>query len=269
MNALRPTALPLELLQRRLGNGHQLRSDDIARFGALEKSARMYPAGAEICGQGAALDGPQLIAAGFVALARLLSDGRRQIVALRLPGDILGEPGGAQTCSLQALTQVQAVDAGPVMTALADPSPRFDPLRETWAAQRREQEARTFDHVLRLGRLSAHERTAHFLLEVHERLLKTGLASAATFQMPLTQEVLADVLGLSIVHVNRTLQQLRREGLINYRSGQVTLIDRERLAELASYQIRLRPSPEAARRGRPEPSALHLRRPTESLGWRH
>jgi CRP-like cAMP-binding protein len=247
MNALRPSILPLELLQRRLGNGHQLRTDDLARFGRLETGLRTYHPGAELCARGSVLEGPQLVASGFVALARLLTDGRRQIVALRLPGDILGEAGGPQTCALLALTQVQTVDAEPVLAALADPSPRFDPLRESWAADRRDQESRTFDHVLRLGRLSAYERTAHFLLEIHERQLKVGLANPASFHMPLTQEVLADILGLSIVHVNRTLQQLRREGLINYRSGQVTLLDRDRLAKLADYRIRIRPPPEASR----------------------
>jgi CRP-like cAMP-binding protein len=92
------------------------------------------------------------------------------------------------------------------------------------------------DQVVRLGRRSALERLAHLIMEVHERLQRTGLADRATLPWPLTQEAMADVLGLSIVHVNRTLQQLRREGLITLRAGRAVIPDVERLAALAGWE---------------------------------
>ncbi|WP_293678901.1 Crp/Fnr family transcriptional regulator [uncultured Phenylobacterium sp.] len=76
------------------------------------------------------------------------------------------------------------------------------------------------------------------LLEVHERLAQVGLATDATFHMPLTQDTISDVIGLSGVHLNRTLQTLRRDGLIVSRQGYITLTDRRRLVEIAAYVSR-------------------------------
>jgi CRP-like cAMP-binding protein len=75
----------------------------------------------------------------------------------------------------------------------------------------------------------------HFLLSVDDRLCAAGLSKDRTFALPITQEVLADYLGLSIVHINRTLQQLKREGLIERQGSLVTLKDREALAEICHY----------------------------------
>lgn len=97
-------------------------------------------------------------------------------------------------------------------------------------------EALLLAHVVRLGRQTAYERTAHLLLELHDRTTTAGLEQNGRFPMPLTQEALADALGLSIVHVNRTLQQLRRDRLIEVRSGEARLLDRDALIEIADYQ---------------------------------
>jgi CRP-like cAMP-binding protein len=253
-NALRPDAAAVDLLLRRLDGGGGLRADGLAPFGRLEGDGRSHAAGEVIL---STARGVRLVAAGFVGEARLLGDGRRQIIALRLPGDIFGPGVSAPGCSVVALTPAQTVDASAMMTALGDPSPRFDALRQAWAAARRIEDARMADHVVRLGRLSAYERAAHLLLELHERLLATGLASATVLHLPLTQEILADVLGLSIVHVNRTLQQLRRDGLIAYRGSNVSLLDPARLAEAAgALRVRAPQAPLAPRKMTPA-SLLH------------
>jgi CRP-like cAMP-binding protein len=254
-NAFRPDGSPLDLLLLRLANGKAMRPDDVVPFGRLDQDTRAHHAGVELRAAGAAADGARLVGGGYFAEQRLMADGRRQITALRLPGDLLFEDLAPRATSTIALTQGHTVDATPLVAALADKSPRFDPLRLRWAELKRTEEARMVDQVMRLGRLSALERTAHLLLELHERLLIVGLANGPSFHMPLTQEVIADVLGLSIVHVNRTLQQLRRDGLIAYRGGQVTLTARERLADLSAYVIRV-PLP-------PEPVGGRFRRALE------
>jgi CRP-like cAMP-binding protein len=104
---------------------------------------------------------------------------------------------------------------------------------QAWRLSRRGHQARLVRHIVRLGRMSAYDRLADFFLELHERELRAGLADRRTLSMPLTQEALADHLGLSIVHVNRTLQQLRHDGLIDYEGGRVTLRDPDRLADIA------------------------------------
>jgi CRP-like cAMP-binding protein len=97
------------------------------------------------------------------------------------------------------------------------------------------EEARLLDHVVRLGRHTAYERVAHLLLELRERLAAAGLGDDRRFPLPVTQEVLADALGLSVVHINRILQQLRRERLIETRAGQAVLLDPELLVQVADY----------------------------------
>lgn len=88
--------------------------------------------------------------------------------------------------------------------------------------------------VVRLGRLNAYERTAHLLLELHERQVRLGSARGGALHLPLTQDVLADILGLSAVHMNRTLQQLRRNVLVDYRPGRTVLQDLPGLVQAAN-----------------------------------
>jgi len=101
------------------------------------------------------------------------------------------------------------------------------------------EEASLRDQVVRLGRQSAHQRLIHLLLEFHARLMAVGLARERGFHLPLSQEILSDALGLSVVHTNRILQQLKREQLIESRGGNIVLCDLQRMMELVDY----RPSP--------------------------
>src|SRR5262249_20183783 len=92
------------------------------------------------------------------------------------------------------------------------------------------------EHIVDLGRRTPLERLAHFLLEVHARLSAVGRAEKTSFDLPFSQEILADVLGLSVPHVNRVMQQLRAERLINSRSRRIELIEIASLQTLAHYQ---------------------------------
>ena len=91
------------------------------------------------------------------------------------------------------------------------------------------------EHLVGIGRRSAAERMAHFLLELGARLALVGMGSKAGYACPLTQSHLADALGLSAVHVNRVLRQLREDGLATFRDGHVTFDDYGRLVELAEF----------------------------------
>ena len=92
------------------------------------------------------------------------------------------------------------------------------------------------EQVVRVGRRTAYERMCHLLLELHHRLSLVGLAQDWRFPMPLTQEILADATSLSIVHVNRTLTQLRREHLVEIRQGHVTLLEPAELISIADFR---------------------------------
>jgi len=91
------------------------------------------------------------------------------------------------------------------------------------------------DQIVRLGRQTAYERMAHFMLELHARLQVAGIASSHTFALPVSQEVLADVLGLSVVHTNRVMQQVRHDGLLETRSGQVKILDLDAMRAVADW----------------------------------
>ncbi|MCC5984497.1 MAG: Crp/Fnr family transcriptional regulator, partial [Rhodobacteraceae bacterium] len=102
-----------------------------------------------------------------------------------------------------------------------------------WAASR--DEAMVVEHLVNVGRRSAEERMAHFLLELGARLSLVGAGSRAGFDCPLTQYHLADALGLSAVHVNRVLRHLREEGLVTFRNGHVAFDDFDRLQTVAGF----------------------------------
>jgi len=102
-----------------------------------------------------------------------------------------------------------------------------------WAASR--DEAMVVEHLIDLGRRSAAERMGHLLLELGARLRLVGLAERGGFACPLSQYLLADAMGLSAVHVNRVLRELREEGLVTFQRGRVVFDDYDALVEFAAY----------------------------------
>lgn len=104
-----------------------------------------------------------------------------------------------------------------------------------WAASR--DEAMVVEHLVGIGRRDARERTAHFLLELAARLKLVGMATTAGFACPLSQYMLADALGLSAVHVNRILRELREAGLVTFQHGQVVIHDFDGLVTLADFNL--------------------------------
>jgi CRP-like cAMP-binding protein len=207
---------------------------EISRVRSFWRSVERYPAGAMVCVTDASRSRKVVIVSGWACELRILPDGRRQIFAFHLPGDIvdLNQADCGRRVSI-ALTRLETVDVEVLLAG-------DDEVRRNVSAALRQtmlrQDDRLFDHMVRVGRLSARERVLNLLLDLHDRLSAAGLVKESTFRLPVTQEMFADALGLSIVHINRTLQQLRREGLISLRAGTVTLHNRHRLDALACYQ---------------------------------
>jgi len=148
-----------------------------------------------------------LVLDGWAARVRQLADGRRQIMNFILPGDLIG------LCDYDYPVASSTIVAITAVTVCAAPDRSVSPsLERAYAISRATDEAHLMAQITRLGRLNAHERIADLLLELLERLSVVGLAAGGCFQMPLTQEVVADALGLTSVHVNRMLQLARRAG---------------------------------------------------------
>jgi CRP-like cAMP-binding protein len=91
------------------------------------------------------------------------------------------------------------------------------------------------EHLVDIGRRDAKGRMAHFLLELGARLKLVGLATREGYACPLSQYMLADALGLSAVHVNRVLRELREDGLVTFQRGQVTFDDFDGLVTIAEF----------------------------------
>ncbi len=96
-------------------------------------------------------------------------------------------------------------------------------------------EAVKVEHLVGIGRRSAIERVAHFFMELGQRLQLVGLATESKFECPLNQYLLADALGLTAIHTNRVLRELREKGLITVREHHVVIDDVRGLIELAGY----------------------------------
>ena len=231
----------------------RLGGDDLRLLERLLGEPQRHAAGGWVQDQAAAFPGAWLIVSGWAAQARVLSDGRRQIGRILVPGDIFGLTPmcAASAAGLFALTDVVAADLGPVRDAIG--VGRSLPLARAWAALQAAEQVEAFAHIMRLGRFTAYERTGHLLLELYDRLTAAGLTQGASMPMPLTQEMLADCLGLSVVHLNRMVQQLRRNRLISSEARRVTFLDLDRLAADCQYTLQETAVATTGQGRRPEP----------------
>lgn len=168
---------------------------------------------------------PLLLLQGWAARVRILPDGRRQFMSFYLPGDVIGSAHHARPIASATVVAITECVACPAPAA-----PAASGLAQAYAVGEALDEAYLLGHVVQLGRLNAQERIGDFLLEIYERLSLAGLTVGGSFEMPLTQEMLADALGLTPVHVNRMIQQARRDGDLMWKSGRVLLRDPERTA---------------------------------------
>jgi CRP-like cAMP-binding protein len=182
----------------------------------------------------------RLMLEGWACRHHLLADGRRQILQFVLPGELIGFSAAAPTPldrgPVLALTRVVWADGAALFNAVGGMPAGLSGLAAAITRAEKIDQVRLIDHIVRLGRQSAYERMAHLLLELHERLSGAGRADGDSFPLPLTQEVIADALALSVVHVNRVLQRLRAERRIAVRGGRATLLRPDALALTAEYR---------------------------------
>ena len=173
-----------------------------------------------------------LIANGVAYRSQVLTDGRRSILDILLGGDIVGLDHVVATHPFDEFTAASrlsyhALDAGELRRMMGDRAISlrvFALLAEArWRASRL---------AVALGRLDAQARIAMLLLDICDRLRRRDLISRPTYNMPLTQEQIADHLGLTVVHVNRTLRKLREEKLAIVDRQVVILLDVDRLRRL-------------------------------------
>ena len=225
------------LLTKKLNTFVQLSQAEMSCLAALQTSAVHVASGKELVHEGQTGHKAYILQAGWALSFKLLPDGGRQIIGFPLPGDCIGLRSvllRTSDHSFSALTDavVSVVEAARRM-AIFNEFPRLG-AAILWAASR--DEAMVVEHLVSIGRRSAIERTAHFFLELSERLQLVELATDREFDCPLNQYVLADALGLSTIHVNRVLRQLRERKLLTLSDRKIILHDPPALKRLAGFQ---------------------------------
>jgi CRP-like cAMP-binding protein len=237
--AIRPLPPPPRppALRRKLAARTSLSPAELDILDALNGNTRMIAANRDIITEGYKYDALSVLRDGIAIRYRVLRDGRRQILNIVLPGDFIGFPACFFDTALYSITTltdavVSSIRFPPLFQLLAD-HPRIG-AAIFWLFSC--EAAMYAERLIALGQRSAIERLAHFLLELLTRLQVIGLADARSFRMPLTQEQIGDILGLTGVHVSRTLRQLRDDGLIAVEGQVATIKNLNALAALADFE---------------------------------
>jgi CRP-like cAMP-binding protein len=224
-------------LVRKLGAFVRLSSAELDRLERLQAHPRSYKARVELLHETQVGSKAYILQDGWAMSYKLLPDGGRQVVDFQIPGDFLGLRSlllRTSDHSAAAVTDIVACEIGAAaLTGTFESLPRLG-MAMLWAASR--DEAMVVEHLTSIGRRNPIARTAHYFLELRQRLQLVGLALEDGFRCPLNQYLLADALGLSAIHLNRTLRQLRERGLMTLRAGRVTIHDDAALRAFAEFE---------------------------------
>lgn len=174
---------------------------------------------------------------GWLSRYKILHNGCRQIVNFVLPGEIFGLPACAFGNSLYSVATITECSLSTVPIEIVSIAVERNPeLSKALLLAAIGEAAILGERLIDTARRSAYGRVSHFLLELFVRLERSGQTDNLSFDMPLTQEVIGDALGLSPVHVNRTLRALRDDKLIALDGKRVTLRDFDALCRLSDFE---------------------------------
>lgn len=230
---------------RKLSRFVDLSHEEIAVLEQLSANPERRQRGSDLVRQGDRTGVVNLLLRGWAYRYKVLKDGQRQIVGYLLPGDIcdlhialLEET--EHSIGLLTDAQVVQIPLG-VINEVMEQNRGIE--RALWCSTLVD-EAILREWLTNMGQRDAFSRIAHHLCELWHRMLAIGLVSDHEFDLPLTQEVLGDTLGLTSVHVNRTLKRLREEGLLSIHNKRLTVLNPLKLTKLTGF----------------DPGYLHLRK---------
>ena len=243
-------------LLHKLGRYVRMSAAERQAIAHLVQRPRSVPADTDLVTQGEVLAKAVILRDGWAIRYRTLSDGRRQIMNFLLPGDMFDLCAFLLTASDHSIGTITpcTVHLVPV-SAVTDLFRRWPRLGAAMWKSALQEEATLRERILSLGRRSAQERAAHLLYELWMRLGVIGARHGVSFELPLTQIELADALGLTPVHVSRTLRRLRQRGLIEINRRRVTILrpsDEEKYGEFVPDHLHQTPIKEPV----PPPTAI-------------
>jgi CRP-like cAMP-binding protein len=231
-------AIPAALI-RRLRTTSAVTDEDIKAVDALPISVREYAAERTIVGDGQQATECCLIIKGFCARSKTTSEGRRQILSIHIPGEI------PDLMSLHLHVMDHDLSTLTLCTlgfihhdALRLLHRRQPNLADMFWRDTLIDAAMFREWIVNVGQRPAPARLAHVIVELRERLKVIGRIEGNRFEMPLTQEQIGEALGITAVHANRVIKQLRQEGIVAFHRGHVEVLDENKLMELAGFDDR-------------------------------
>ena len=221
---------------RKLSLWSDLEQDDLDALAALCSHCREVPKKRYISRGGERQERFPIMVDGWAARYQILRNGSRQITGLLLPGDFCyfdAAPSGTAFEEIVAISHCTVAYAG--HAAFERAMCVRPPVALAVQRYGRFETAVLSSWIVNVGRRDAVERVAHLICEAKKRLEQVGLVEGDSFHFPLTQEDLADILGLTPVHTNRKLQQLRQERVISLKSKVLTILDAAGLERIAGF----------------------------------
>lgn len=213
-----------------------LREGELAFIARRKVGQKRVAPGGDIVAEGEAASHVFTLLSGWAFRFKTMPDGRRQIMSFLLPGDIIGlqaELLAATAHGVEALTEVSlCAFARDTVWSVYRMHPSLA-LDLTWLAAHGER--LVDDAMLSVGRRTATESVAALFVSLFKRAEAAGLREGDSVPLPLTQTHIADALGLSAVHTNRTIQRLRRMGLVRIAEGRLAIGDLRSLRRVAQY----------------------------------
>jgi CRP-like cAMP-binding protein len=180
-----------------------------------------------------------LLLSGFAYRQKLVNNGARQIISFHIPGEFVDLQNALLEVADHNVQSLSACDVAVIpKSALLDLMAARPAIGNAAWLDTLIDASIFREWVVNVGRRSARTRISHLLCELALRLRTCGASSGPTYDFPLTQEQLADATGLTPVHTNRTLQALRREGLISLTANKLTVLDWDGLAQAGDFSER-------------------------------
>ena len=214
-----------------------LEAHQLAYMQTFKQGERRFDRGDIVFAEGNRTQHLYTVLEGVLIRFSTLEDGRRQIVNFMFPGDLIGLQGAFEepaSHSVEALLPARLCVFGRKdFEALVKENPRLG-YDITWLAAK--EETALEGHIVSLGQRRAKERVVFLAVWLLDRAMATGIAKhGAVLDLPITQAQVADMLGLSLVHTNRTIRALHREGLVKWGPGELRISDMEAASEFAGY----------------------------------
>jgi len=224
------------LFVRKLSSIAELNDSDVAALLACTSHAREVAARQDLIREGDRPGPVFVMLKGWGCRYKILPNGSRQVTSLMLPGDSCDLHAGVlaeMDHSIQTITPAQvATIPQEAMQALLDGSPRI--ARALYTSQLIE-EGTLRAWIVSMGRRTSIERVAHLMCELYIRLRNIGVASGNVVELPISQLLLADALGMTPVHINRVLRKLREGGIMEIKRRSLRILDPVGLVKVAGF----------------------------------